>query len=100
MEKYFLHSPYCSAKNTKEKEAAALLLMHENELYTEFSLGIMIESINRSIADLNIIYPRSRTISLCISGFNKAHRIMYINNGTDSSVASIQIHRVKCECYG
>lgn len=98
MEKYFLHSPYGSAKNTKEKEAAAALRMLADNLVSEIILEKTIKEIESSIEELNAKHKRSRMLSVHLSGsITDGHRVLCIDNGTGSSVASIQVWRVKCE---
>lgn len=98
MEQYFIHTPYSLAKNNKEKESAALLRMLADNLVSELALEKLIARLKSDIADLNEQYKRSRTLSLVLSGsITDGHRVLYIDNGTGSSVASIQVYAVKNE---
>lgn len=100
MEKYFLHSPYSSAKNTKEKEAAAALRMLADNLVSEIILDKLVKELRSDIDKLNEEHKRSRTLSVRMSGsITDGHRVLYIDNGTGSSVASIQVYRVANERY-
>lgn len=97
---YFLHSPYSSAKNSKEKEAAAALRMHADNLVSEMALEILIQQLKSDIEQLNLANKRSRTLSICMSGsITEGHRVLYVDNGTGTSVASIQVFQVKNERY-
>lgn len=100
MELYFLHSPYSSAKNTKEKEAAALLRMHADNLVSETVLESITKDIAFDVEELNDKFKRSRKLSVCMSGsVTDGHRMLYVDNGTGSSVASIQVWKVANERY-
>lgn len=100
MENYFLHSPYSSAKNAKEKEAAAALRMHADNLVSEIILDKLIQELKSDIEKLNNNYKRSRTLSVRMSeGVTEGHKVLYIENGTGNSIASISVFRVRCERY-
>lgn len=100
MEKYFLHSPYGSAKNTKEKEAAAALRMLADNLVSEIILDKLVKELRSDIDKLNEEHKRSRTLSVRMSeSITDGHRVLYIDNGTGSSVASILVYRVANERY-